>query len=324
MRALIRSHGLVRFESRHPDVSAGPDEAIVRPTLAAISRLDAAVADGLFSFEGVLGHQFVGIVESTGDSRHRKLVGGRVVATVTTSCMTCAQCRAGLAPHCRNRTILGLQGRDGCLAERIAVPVVNLVAVPDSVDDDAAVFAQPLGDALHAVNQIHFPGKPYVTVLGDGPMGLLCAQALARLNASVRIIGHHPDKMALAEKWGIRHRPLQDIGRRNDQDVVIDATGSPDGLAVALTLVRPRGKILVKSLIGPGNGNGGVDLTAAVMNEIEVLGSGLGRAADALPELQKRSVDVVSLISRRYRFEDAAAALAASRDPGHLRILVDL
>src|SRR5690606_629572 len=160
-------------------------------------------------------------------------------------------------------------------------------------------FAEPLAAALHAARQLHLEGRPYITVLGDGRLGLLCAQAMAQLNASVRVVGRHPEKMNLCEKWGIRHRHVDDVGRRQDQDVVVDCTGSPTGLDLALQLVKPRGRILLKTTVAPTSRL--VDLSPIVINEIEVIGSRCGSIPDAIEALAAKRIDVVSLISRRYR-----------------------
>lgn len=276
-----------------------------------------------------MGHEFVGVVEEFNAAtpiQHeivKRLKGKRVVGSINAVCGECDMCRAGLSNHCRNRTVLGIAGRDGCFAERFCLPIVNLVAVPDSVDDDRAVFAEPLAAAMHAAHQLHFEGKPYITVLGDGRLGLLCVQVMSKLNASVRLIGKHEKKLAMCEKWGIKHRLLRDIGRRADQDIVVDCTGSPDGLRTAMQLVRPRGTILMKSTFAP-RADDPVDLSPLVVNEIEVVGSRCGSMSEAIRVLEKQEVDVVSLITGRFPLEQGVRAIEAAGRDDQIKVLIDL
>jgi threonine dehydrogenase-like Zn-dependent dehydrogenase len=228
-------------------------------------------------------------------------------------------CRAGLAAHCRSRLELGVRGWDGCLAERFKLPIRNLIEVPDRLDDQAAVFAAALSTAIHAAHLVRVEGKPYITVLGENVHALLCAQAMARLNASVRLLGVHSAKYSLCEKWGIKHRDVADVGRRADQDIVVDATQSTRGLDLALQLVRPRGKIV---LIG-APAERAPSLGALVENEIELLGCRGGSLADALGMLARREIDPIPLITKRARLADAVSALRVASDPDQVAVLIE-
>jgi threonine dehydrogenase-like Zn-dependent dehydrogenase len=331
MRALIVDGEDIRLDAHRAAPAAGRGEAVVRLAKAAISHTDLAIARGLLNFRGVLGHEFVGIVDSVQSEGGVKsggsgLVGKRVVGAIATVCGKCDMCQGGLSAHCRQRTIMGMRGRDGCLAERFTLPVKNLVAVPDSVDDDHAVFAHLLAAAMQVAQQLTIVGKPFITVLGDGPLGLLMVQVMSKLNASVRLVGKHADKLAICEKWGIKHRLVEDIGRRADQDIVVDCTGSPSGLELAMQLVRPRGKIVLKTLVPPAKtekGSGSVDLTPLVLNEIELIGSHCGPINEAMNAIARREVDVVSLISKRMSLSDGPALLKAASQMDVIRLLVE-
>jgi len=327
VRALRYLAGKMRLEEV-PCPIPGSGEVLIRPTRLGIASPDLAVVEGHVRFTGVLGHEFVGIVEAAGDKKASKELGGRrVVGMPAAPCATCDLCRAGLPTHCQSRTVLGLWGRDGCFADRFTLPAANLVEVPGDVDDDHAVFAYALGAALHAVRMIRIVGKPYVTVLGDGPVGLLAAQIAARLNASVRLLGRHERKYQLCERWGVKHRHESEVGRRHDQDVVIDCTGSASGLALALALVRPRGKVILKTAPAPVPADAfspqtqNVDLRQAVANEIEILGAAGCALGDAVGLLARKEIDVLPLITRRYRLGDGALAFAAAKDA--IKVLID-
>jgi len=275
-------------------------------------------------FHGVLGHEFVGVVEAVAegaDDRARELVGKRVVGTINCVCGRCDMCRGGLSNHCRDRTVLGIMGRDGCFAERFSLPVRNLLPVPKSLSDDQAVFAEPLAAACEINRQLHISGSPYVTVLGDGRLGLLTAQVLAQLNASVRLVGKHPEKLELCEKWGIGHRLLADLTPRADQEIVVDCTASGRGLELAMQLVRPRGTIVLKTTVAE---QAGVDLSPLVIHEITLIGSRCGPFDEALARLEEGSVDVLSLISRRMRLDDGPQALRAATRSDVIKVLLEV
>lgn len=324
MRAVVAERGVARLEPRRPRPTLGEGEALVRVTRAAVARLEVEVASGLLGFAGVPGCDGVGVVESGGG---RKLAGKRVVFSPVISCGRCALCTRGLPTHCRKREIIGLQGRDGVLAEFVRVPVRNLIEVPADVDDDRAAFAHAVGAALQASRQLRLEGKPYITVLGDGHLGLIAVQIMARLNASVRLLGRFSEKLALCEKWGVKHRHIDDVGRRADQDIVVDCTGTPSGIELAMRLVRPRGKILLKTLMSPstlqGAGPaGGVDLSPLVASEVELIGSFGGSVSDGLAMIEQGQVDVVSLITRRMRLDEGPAILRAASSPESICVLV--
>ena len=252
MQALVYDGKQPRLNPRHDaPASAPPGEAIIRPLRMGVCATDLEICRGYMGFTGVLGHEFVGIVEDAAGRDARKWIGKRVVGNINCVCGKCDMCRAGLREHCRDRTVLGIAGRDGCFAERFTLPVKNLLAVPDHVDDDHAVFTEPLAAAYQILRQLTIEGRPYITVLGDGRLGLLCAQVMSQLNATVRVVGKHADKLALCEKWNVKHRLLDDVGLLNDQDIVVDCTGSPTGLTTAMKLVRPRGTMVIKTPVAP-------------------------------------------------------------------------
>lgn len=275
------------------------------------------------SFDGVLGHEFVGVVEAVGPDADAQWIGRRVVGEINCVCGVCDMCKGGLKEHCRDRTVLGIMGRDGCFAERFVLPAANLHAVPDNVDDDRAVFAEPLAAALQVLRQLAIEGRPYVTVLGDGRLGLLCAQVLSTMNATVRCVGKHENKLGLCEKWGIKHRLVGDVGLRQDQDIVVDCTGSASGLTTAMAMLRPRGTLVLKTTVAPGRLGEDFDLSPIVVNELNVIGSRCGPFAEALDWLSREAVDVVSLISKRMRLSDGPAVLEYAHRPGVIKVLME-
>ena len=327
MRALVFDAGL-SFQPRHPEPPAALGDTLVRVRQAGVCSTDLEITRGYMGFRGVLGHEFVGDVV---DSPDKKLVGKRVVGEINVVCGRCDLCLSGLSSHCRSRSVLGILNHDGAFADHVRLPAVNLHVLPDAVDDDQAVFVEPLAAAYQILKQVNFDGKgngsaadgragrKWATVLGDGRLGLLVAQALRETGAPVRVIGKHPEKLALCERWQIKSRPLADIVPRHDQDVVVDCTGSAAGFELAMQMVRPRGTIVLKSTVAQGKP---LNLAPLVIDEINVVGSRCGPFREAIRALAERKVDVASLIHRRMRIEQGVEAMDLAGRPGVLKVLL--
>lgn len=315
MRAIVFD-GQPRFDPRHRDPPVEQGECLLRVVQAGICATDLEIVKGYMGFRGVLGHEFVAVVEQAPDAN---LVGKRVVGEINVACAHCDLCMSGLRTHCRNRSVVGILKHDGAFADLLRLPAVNLHVLPDAVDDDQAVFVEPLAAAFQVLKQVSIDSRKWVTVLGDGRLGLLCAQVLRNAGCPVRVIGKHPEKLTLCEKWQIRHRPLSEITPRHDQDVVVDCTGSPAGFELAMQMVRPRGTIVLKSTVAMGKQT---NLAPLVIDEVTVVGSRCGPFREAIAALASREVDVLSLIHRRMKLEHGAAALELAARPGVLKVLL--
>jgi len=325
--SLDESSRIAAHQVRRDERALAPGEVVVRPTHVLISREDVEVCRGLMAFRGVLGRDMVGVVEEIGGDVDGRWVGRRVAASRIVACRSCEWCRAGLAAQCRERLIAGMRGRDGCLSDRFMAPARSVVEVPPSIDSRAAVFANAAACALHTLRSFAVEKKPFITVLGDGLIGLLCAQFAARLNASVRVVGSFTERLSLCEKWGIKHRHVDDVGRRADQDIVIDCSDTPEGLALALRFVRPRGVIVMKSLFAPQAWRAcgdGIDLTRLVTDEISLLGSFEGSAAEGLRAIEQGRVDVGPLITTRSRLDEGRSILERAAQPHEIAVLVEV
>ncbi|MDA8164508.1 MAG: alcohol dehydrogenase catalytic domain-containing protein [Desulfobacteraceae bacterium] len=317
MRALVLDGGL-RLAADYPRPRPAPGEALVRVLLAGICGTDLELARGYLRFRGVPGHEFVGVVEEV-NGPEAGLVGRRVVGEINLGCGKCGFCRRGLGNHCPDRRVLGILSKDGAFADYLALPVANLHPVPEGVADEEAVFTEPLAAAFEVPEQLHLRPSAEVLVMGDGRLGLLLAQVLRLGGAAVTLLGRHPEKLAIAGGRGIATLLSGELSAGAAFETVVEATGSAAGLRQALTLVRPRGTLVLKSTVA---GPPVLDPTPLVLNEITLLGSRCGPFGPALRALAARQVAVRPLIAGTYPLARAVEAFAAA--PGALKVLLDL
>jgi alcohol dehydrogenase len=291
-----------------------PGEALIRPLLAGICATDLHITRGYMGFHGVLGHEFVGVVEACAE---RSWVGQRVVGEINAACHACATCRRGDQPHCPHRTTLGIDRRNGAMAECVSLPIANLFMVPDSVTNEQAVFVEPIAAALEIVERCHVRPSERVVVVGDGKLGLLIAQVLRLTGCELQVLGRHPERWSVLERQAIPATIDREALERGVWDIVIDCTGSPSGLDAARSLVRPRGRLVLKSTF---HGTSPLDLSRLVVDEVELIGSRCGPFAPALRLLERGLVDTAALIDARFSLDDAVAAFEAAE--GRLKVLL--
>lgn len=311
MRALVLSESGPRWRTDAPEPQADAS-TIIRPTLCAIGAADLRTI-ARNRFRGTLGHEFVGVIESIKGQPAGLRVGQRVTAWPSIPCAACDLCKGGLSTHCRDQRTLGQRGIDGCFADRIAIPTDRVIPIPDSLSDEHAIFAQPLGAAIHAARLVALEAQAFVTILGDSSLALLAAQVMARKNATVRLLTERERPLELCAKWGIRHRPTHQSGLRADQDVVVDCSGIAD--AACFGMIRPRGSVI---LAAPPHAP--IDLEKAWANEIQLLAARGCAMTEALRELSTGAVQTDGLIERTLPFDQATDALALAARAGSLKI----
>ncbi len=308
----------VRFRTDLPVPVPQAGEALIKIRLAGICNTDMEVVRGYTNFTGILGHEFVGTVVQADDAPH--LTGKRVVGEINVACGDCETCRRGDKIHCPRRTRVGIDGHDGTMADYIALPTNLLYPLPDTIPDEAAVFVEPLAAACEITDRVHIRPPDRVIVLGDGKLGLLIAQVLQLTGCELLLVGHHPDKLALAERRGIAAQPA---GRpiKGKADIVVEATGHAEAFAAAQALVRPRGTLVLKSLYAE---KPAVDLGALVTDEITVIGSRSGPFPAAIHLLEQQLVDVRSMIHAILPLDFGTLALERAAMPGILKVLLTM
>lgn len=312
MRALVLdpSGTLTLAERPRPAVAS---ECVIRVAAAGICGTDLELRRGYAGFSGVPGHEFVGVVADAPPA-DAAWIGRRVTGEITVGCGACGGCRAAGRGHCDRRSVLGIIGRDGAFAEYLSLPAVNLHAVPDAVSDDEAVLVEPLAAACRVLEQIAVTPKTTCAVVGPGRLGSLVALVLRSAGGAVTIVGRGEARLTLARSLGfdvVSGDTTRALARRFD--VVVDATGHPDGLAIAKTLVRPRGTIVMKSTF---HGEAQVAIAPLVVDEITLVGSRCGPFAAALDLLASGRVDVRPLVDAYYplaRFAEAFDAAEQGR-----------
>ena len=288
--------------------------ALIKVHLAGVCSTDLQILKGYMGFTGVPGHEFVGsVVDGPQD-----WLGKRVVGEINFGCGDCDSCRRDLARHCPNRRVMGIVNADGAFAEYVAVPVANLHWVADAISDEDAVFTEPLAAAFEILTQIQINPGDDILVLGDGKLGNLCAQVLRLTGAKVTVLGKHADKLATIKMSGVRTIQLNDWQPRLF-DIVVEASGSPSGLELALNAVRPRGTLVLKSTIA---GKHEVSLAPIVIHEINVIGSRCGPFPDALDALAAKRVAVAPLIEAIYSLKDGVDAVERAARAGAKKILL--
>ena len=316
MRALRVADGGAHLADVAEPAARG--EAIVRVTLSGICNTDLELARGYMGFRGTLGHEFVGVVEDPGGGPLGR--GTRVVGEINAGCGTCDKCSSGDSRHCATRTVLGIVGRDGAHADYLALPARNLLPVPDAIADEAAVFVEPLAAACGVLERCPMTAGTRVAVIGDGKLGLLCAMVLAAEGLAPLLVGKHDEKLAIARARGIETTSIDDARKRGRIfDVVVEASGGASGFALALDLLRPQGRLVLKSTF---HGETPVDAARIVVEEVTVIGSRCGRFAPALDLLARGAIDITPLITDVFPLERGEQALGLAAWPSVLKLLL--
>ena len=321
MRALVFNNKLELkqdFEKPTPK----ENEALIKVKLVGICNTDYEITKGYMGYNGILGHEFVGVVEEI-NGEDKSLLGKRVVGEINLGCKNCDYCAKGLERHCPNRQTLGIFNKDGCFADYVTLPLSNLLEVNEKINDETAVFVEPLAAALEILEQLHI--KPYekVCVLGDGKLGLITALALNASNVDVTLVGKHQNKLDIAKEQNVKTMLLENLKQEDNKsfDVVVEATGRVSGFETSLNLVKPRGVLVLKSTIATGKE---LNLAPIVIDEITVLGSRCGQFAPALRLMEKNVIDFSKLVSAKLSFDDAVLGFEKNKEKSTIKILLEM
>jgi len=315
MKALYFNGERIEFRADYPKPKRRSGEALIRVRYAGICGTDLEILRGYTGFKGVLGHEFVGVVE---DSDDKELIGKRVVGEINIGCGECEFCKKGLEKHCTNRLALGIRGKDGAFAEYLTLPEKNLHIVPDEVSDLEAIFTEPLAAAYEIPSQIPLKPSWKALLLGDGRLGQLIAQVL-RYYVDLIVVGRHQRKLELLRRLGINALTMDELGRDMKFDLVVDATGNPDAIMEALKLVKPMGFLVLKTTTAKPSR---IPLSEIVVNEIRLIGSRCGPFKPALRALKEKLVKVDYMIDGIYPIERWEEAFEKAMNRETLKIIL--
>jgi threonine dehydrogenase-like Zn-dependent dehydrogenase len=290
--------------------------ALIRLLCGGICNTDLELQRGYYGFSGIPGHEFVGEVV---EAERRDLIGRRVVGEINLECGCCDWCRKGLGRHCPKRTVLGIVKHPGAFREFLTLPERNLHVLPDAIPTEQAVFIEPLAAAAEILDQVNIPCSSPVAVLGDGKLGLLIGQVLNAHGYPVHEFGRHKEKLRIAARAGVETEVVRDHLPVAEYDWVVDATGSPKGLAGAVRMTRPRGTIIMKSTV---HGLAGFDTAPIIVNEITLVGSRCGRFEPAIELLKNGLINVADMISERMPLARAPEAFRTAAKSGVLKVLL--
>ncbi|MDG1898042.1 MAG: alcohol dehydrogenase catalytic domain-containing protein [Fuerstiella sp.] len=312
MRAITLLDGELNYDAHYPHADAA-GRVEVHVLKAGICETDLQLTQGYMSFNGVLGHEFVGIAQSG------RFAGRRVVGEINCACGHCSFCQRGVPRHCENRTVIGILNHDGAFADSLFVPEENLHPVPDYISTEHAVFTEPVAAACRILEQADINRDHHVVILGDGRLGNLCAQVISTTKADVLVVGKHDWKMQQLNAIGIQTTMLEDFQPAGAADFVVDCTGSPTGFPLSLQTVRPCGTVILKTTVAAEQP---LHLAPVVINEVQVMGSRCGPFTPALQMIADKIVRVESLITAEYPLDQAIQAFRHAEQPDTLKVLL--
>jgi threonine dehydrogenase-like Zn-dependent dehydrogenase len=314
MQALTVENGQLRYRTDYPVPVPDEEQALVRVLLAGICSTDLEIVKGYAGFEGILGHEFVGVVEEG----PAPWPGRRVVGSINLGCGSCDLCLGHGPEHCARRTVLGIIGHDGAFAEYLTLPARNLLPVPDALPNEWAVFTEPLAAALRIREQILIAPSAHMAVVGPGRLGILIGMVLHFGGNQVVMIGRRERSLELPRQMGLDVGLSTDF-EDNEFDIVVEATGNKNGLVQAMRLTRPLGTLVMKSTYAE---LADIDLTKVVVGELNVIGSRCGPFEPALRLLASRQIDVMPFIEAEYALSDGLVAMDHAAQPGVRKILL--
>jgi 2-desacetyl-2-hydroxyethyl bacteriochlorophyllide A dehydrogenase len=329
--------GLERVElQERPDPEARPGWVVVRVESASLCGTDAHQYDGRITtpFPRVPGHDFAGRVESVGDGVDASWAGRPVAVKPSLPCGECADCAKGALADCKRKKLIGLWS-DGCMAELIAVPQVNLVPRPEGVEAWQASLLEPLAVGLNTVDRLRIVLGESVVVLGQGPIGLALTR-LCSLSGAGRLIvtDARDDPFTLSRAYGatdcvnVRDRdPVEAVAELTGggADIVIETSGFPASSAIVLDVVRKEGKV---AHIGWANDLPPLPVIPIMAKTLTVFGvggnGGRGQYERSLELVRSGRIDLAPMVTHRFGLDDVAEAFAtaASKSDGAIKVVV--
>lgn len=320
MKALVYD-GKLKLTNDYVKPTPKENEVLIKTKMVGICNTDYEITKGYMGYKGILGHEFVGVVEEVGENIDKKWLNKRVVGEINCACNNCSYCHQNLQRHCPNRSTLGIWQKDGCFCEYFTLPIENVFEISNNVTDEIATFTEPLAAAYEILEQVHITPNSKIALLGDGKLGLCISLVFNAMNVDFVHIGKHENKLAISKKNGVKTMLLSDLKDEDKMsyDVVVEATGSTGGFKTSASLVKPRGTLVLKSTIAA---NEGLNLASIVVNEITIIGSRCGQFKPIVKLLENQKINPSPLIDSVYDVEDFKKAFEKNSQKGCLKVLV--
>ena len=236
----------LRYEDQ-PLPTCHPGWAVVKVRAAGIcsSDIPRILTKGTYHFPTIPGHEFSGEVYRIGDENYSDLIGKRVGVFPLIPCKKCSQCEKKHYEMCEHYDYIGSR-RNGGFAEYVAVPIWNLVLLPDSMPFVSAAMLEPLSVALHAIKMGDVRPGSHVAVIGTGMIGISAAQWAGVFGAKqVTVIGRNESKREIVEKCGITYKSYSETEETELFEFVLEAVGTPDAIERAIQMAAPGGTVLL-------------------------------------------------------------------------------
>jgi len=308
-----------------PKPEPGPKDVLIRVLLGGICGSDHTLYHGGFGvpLPVIPGHEAVGRIESIGDGVTGLKTGQRVTVQPNVACGSCRLCRAGQKNLCPSKVRLGVD-KNGVFAEFAAVPADYVWPVPDGIEDDVAVFTEPLAVTVHAM-KIWEPRKGERTLIfGAGIMGLLALQLAVLRGAEVAACDLAETRLAMAERLGASRTigPGDSFeSYYNSFDVIYETSGAPGALDQVIRLAAPLGKIVILGLPGKDHP---VPTDMIVRKELHIMGSLI--YTDEFPEsmalLKSGRIQTAPLNTRELSLNELDDGLREFTSPDRMKMLV--
>jgi L-iditol 2-dehydrogenase len=315
------------------------DEALVRVARAAICHTDVIIKRGCAThvrYPFIPGHEFSGIVEACGAHVHTVQPGDRVAVHTIMGCGQCPPCRMGDTMACHHYSELGSR-RDGGFAEYCAVPGRFLLKLPEHLSLEEGAMAEPLANAVAAVERAHIQPGERVVIIGPGAIGLLATAVACIANPSVvALVGTRDHRLALGKQhFGATHTVnihqegaltalKDDILGGKGADAIVECAGTISAVELALDLVGWHGRIVIE---GSVDADERLSLSPKLLQKHQATLTGIGgwRTSDfqvAFDLLARGLVDAAPLITHRFALEqwEDAFDLATQRHSDALRV----
>ena len=263
-----------------------------------------------------LGHEWCGVVIAVSDGVDPSLIGKRVMGDTMLGDGTCRRCQRGVQHVCERRQEVGIrEGRDGALAEQIAVPAASIHVLPDSVDPVLGALVEPAGNSLRAARATNAGPGDRVLVIGPGTIGLLVAMFVRAAGAEVHILGNQTESLDFARSLGFEHTWLDRVTGDVAFDAVVDASNSPTVPALALDLVEPAGRVVYIGLAGSASH---IDTRTLALKDVTAVGilSASPALDDTIAAFAAGIIDPRPLVAATVALDEVGAVLDGRRPAG--------